>query len=386
MPAEIGSLTAGRFAELADAVKRAAADRGRLFPRGAATWWPQAPADATPLDLAGYRDISRFDAADLVVTVGAGSPRDELARRLAEHGTWLALDPPGSESRTLGSMLATGGPGPLAALYGPPRDQVLGLTVLCGNGTTVRLGGRVVKNVAGFDLAKLVVGGHGGFGVMLEAHLRLRAVPEADGTWAFTGGRADVARFAARLLAAGALPGAFEVMGPTLSARLGLEAEWTVAVRALGTTPGVEEELEFAARTARESGGVEAVESAALWEAWRAVVGSWPVLVRIGAEPASWTDAVALAAEYLGEVEGVSVTVPRGTVRVGTPGITAHAARALRDRADRRGWPVTLERADAATRASVAVWGSLPGRADAIARRLREVFDPNGVFAVPLLA
>jgi glycolate oxidase FAD binding subunit len=410
--AEIGSLTSGRFAELADAVKRAATDRTGLFPRGAATWWPHAPPNAIPLNLAGHRDLRGFDAADLVATVGAGCPREKLARLLAEQGTWIALDPPGSQSRTLGSMLATGGPGPLSALYGPPRDQVLGLTVLCGNGTIVRLGGRVVKNVAGFDLAKLVIGGHGGFGMILEADLRLRAVAEADHTRVFAGGRADMVRLTARLLATGAMPAALEVTDPALSARLGL-AEWTVALRAIGTAPGVEEELEQAARVARESGGVEELpggdgrarsygdprttphatkptssreRESALWQAWGAIVGSWPVLLRMGVEPASWQDAVALAAEHLGDLEGVSISVPRGTVRVGVPEVCAEAARSFRERAARRGWPVTLERADAATLAGVAVWGSLPGRAEAIARRLREVFDPNGVFAVPLFA
>src|SRR3972149_4200064 len=71
---------------------------------------------------------------------------------------------------------------PLAALFGPPRDQVLGLSMIAGNGTLLRVGGRVVKNVAGFDLAKAVIGAHGGFGAIVEVHLRLRARAQADRT------------------------------------------------------------------------------------------------------------------------------------------------------------------------------------------------------------
>src|SRR6185369_16106308 len=134
-------------------------------------------------------------------------------------------------------------PGPLAALFGPPRDQVIGLTFVAGAGTTVRTGGRVVKNVAGFDLAKLVVGGRGAFGVIAEAHLRLRAIPEADLTRTWIGSRAEIAQATARLMNAGAMLAALEVTGSGL--RAGMDAgTWTMMARALGTGVGVAEELD----------------------------------------------------------------------------------------------------------------------------------------------
>ena len=305
--------------------------------------------------------------------------------RLAAAGVWLALDPPGSAGRTVGSVLAAGGAGPLAARYGAPRDQLLGLTVVAGNGVPVRMGGRVVKNVAGFDVAKAVVGGHGAFGAIVEAHLRLHAVPASDRSLAWAGAYRDVGAAAARVLAAGAAPAALEVLGPPLAhTLLGCDG-WALLVRDLGGAAAVDEELAVVAgavgRTLRP---VDAPPEAP-WRAWRRAVGAWPVLLRIGADPAAWSEAASLAQQYLGDGLGCSVTVPRGTVRVGCAAAAPGAVRSLRADAARRGWPVVLERADAALRAAAGVWGELSTGARRLTDRLRRVYDPHGIFAVPLL-
>ena len=117
------------------------------------------------------------EPADLVATVQAGVTLDALRAELDQHQLWLALDPPGRPDRTIGSVVATGTSGPLRQGFGPIRDHVLGSTVATGDGRLVEAGGRVVKNVAGYDLTKLHVGGFGGFGVVTEVHLRLRARP-----------------------------------------------------------------------------------------------------------------------------------------------------------------------------------------------------------------
>ena len=383
MRSEAGAVAEAAVAAALATVREAAADAAALHPRGSGQWWPDAPPGTRILDLSSLDHVPRIDAADLVATVGAGCRLDRLTDALGSHGCWLALDPPGPSSRTLGGALAAGGGGPLAALFGPPRDQVLGLSMIAGNGTLVRVGGRVVKNVAGFDLAKAVIGAHGGFGAIVEVHLRLRARAQADRTAAWTGPREAVAAAGARLMAAGALPAAFEVLHPALAAALGLGPQWALLVRALGTPAAVDEELAAAHDAARAL--VVAAPAAEAWTAWRAAVGAWPAVLRIGADPTAWTDACALAAHHLGTVAGASVTVPRGTVRVGAPGVTPAALRALREAAARRRWPVTLERADAATRAACGLWGGLDPGVERLTRALRQTFDPNGVFAVPLL-
>lgn len=369
---------------LAEAVRDAAARGARLAPRGAGHWWTEAAAGAAALDCTLTSGVCRIDAADLVATAGGGCALAALDAALAAQGVWLALDPPGPSQRTVGSALAAGGAGPLAAGFGPPRDQVLGMTFVAGNGTIAHTGGRVVKNVAGFDLAKLIVGSHGAFGVIAQAHLRLRARPAADLTRAWTLAQGpDVA--VRRLMAAGAMPAAFEVVDPPLARALGLATQWTLLLRAMGTAEGVEEELEAAAAALLDCGAAPVSAPEDVWARWRLAVGAWPAILRIGADPDSWHAAAALAAA-LPLALGTSATVPRGTVRAGYERLPAETARALRSACRDRGWPVTLERADAATREVIGVWGAMDAGARRLAADLRRVFDPNGVFDVPLWA
>ena len=389
MPAAVDAAVAvpADLAALAAAVEDAAARGAAIAIRGSRSWWTDAPPGAEVVSTTRLDAVSDFNPADLVVTVGAGTPLDRLAGLLAARGAWLPFDPPGAVSRTVGGALASGSGGPLAAHFGPARDHVLGLTMVAGDGTVLRLGGRVVKNVAGFDLAKLVVGGGGAFGVIAEAHLRLRARPRADRSAAWTGTRAWAVQAAASALAAGATPAALEVVGPALAASLGWAEgdRWALAARAVGTEAAVTEEIGTIARAAGRAAALEA-EGDAPWTPWREAVGRWPAVLRLGASPRDWPDAVALAEAHLGRPAGASITVPRGTVRVGADACPAHAIERLRADAARRGWPVTLERADATTLAATGVWGALAPPVERLARALRAVFDPAGILAAPLLA
>jgi glycolate oxidase FAD binding subunit len=324
------------------------------------------------------------DAADHVATVGAGCTLADLEAGLAAHGAFVALDPPGPRSRTLGGVLASGGAGPLGALYGPPRDQVLGMTFLAGNGTAIRTGGRVVKNVAGFDLAKAVIGSHGAFGYITDVHLRLRTLPAADRTRAFAGTLASVEAAGRGAMAAGAAPAALEALSPALAEALGGPRAWMLAARALGTAAGAEEELAAAAAAVVAAGCGECPPPPDLWTRWRLAVGTWPVILRVGADPDAWPHALTIAERHGAAPLGASVTVPRGTVRLGFERLTAVTACALRADAAAAGWPVTLERADAATREAVGVWGALPSGVERLVRDLRATFDPLRLFAVPL--
>ena len=177
--------------------------------------------------------------ADLVATVEAGTTMETLRRRLADEGMWLAIDPPGRPERSLGSVVATGTSGPLRHGFGPVRDHILGCTVATGDGRLVRAGGRVVKNVAGYDLTKLQVGGFGGFGIIADVHLRLRALPRADVTVTARGAR-DALTVAARdLLAAELLPGTLELLSPALAG----ESDWVLAARFAGTDAAVQADV-----------------------------------------------------------------------------------------------------------------------------------------------
>ena len=145
-------------------------------------------------------EVSAYEPADLYIEAQAGADLDTLARRTTECRQWLALDPPGGGRGTLGAMLAVGTAGPLQAGYGSPRDQVLGATLVTGDGRVLGLGGRVVKNVAGFDLLKLITGSWGTLGMITSATMRLHPVPAMDRSLLFKGdGVGDAAALASHL-------------------------------------------------------------------------------------------------------------------------------------------------------------------------------------------
>src|SRR6266566_3531465 len=154
-----------------------------------------APADLA-LTTRRLDKVPAIEPQDLSATAEAGIGCDLLRQQLADRGTWLALDPPGLAGRTLGSVVATATAGPLRQGFGPVRDHLLGVTFVTGDGRLVHSGGRVMKNVAGYDLTKLAAGGFGAFGVIVLAHLRLRALPRADQTLVLEGSREDLAQVA----------------------------------------------------------------------------------------------------------------------------------------------------------------------------------------------
>jgi glycolate dehydrogenase FAD-binding subunit len=132
------------------------------------------------LDLSGLDRILEHEAGDLTCTVEAGIRLSALQAVLAEHGQMLALDPPGDP--TIGACIAGDLTGPRSHRYGRMRDLVLGVTVVLGDGLVASSGGKVVKNVAGYDLGKLFCGSRGTLGVVVRASLRLHPIPETSAT------------------------------------------------------------------------------------------------------------------------------------------------------------------------------------------------------------
>ncbi|MGI8510725.1 MAG: FAD-binding oxidoreductase [Gemmatimonadaceae bacterium] len=164
-------------ADIAAAISDAA-ERGeslRIVGRGA---WLDAGHRVTAtrqLSLAEDSGIVAYTPGDLTITVRAGTTIGEISEALRSHEQWLALDPAGGPDGTIGATVATCSYGPSAALFGTPRDQVLGITAVTGNGDIIKPGGRVVKNVAGFDLTRLMIGAWGTLGVITEVTLRVRS-------------------------------------------------------------------------------------------------------------------------------------------------------------------------------------------------------------------
>jgi FAD/FMN-containing dehydrogenase len=131
-------------------------------------------------DLLALNRVVEFTPEDMTVTVEAGITLAALQAALAKGGQWLPLDPPNPNTVTVEELLAVNASGPRRYGYGTARDYVIGLRVVLADGRVVKSGGKVVKNVAGYDLAKLFVGSHGSLGIIAEATFKLRPLPEAE--------------------------------------------------------------------------------------------------------------------------------------------------------------------------------------------------------------
>src|SRR6059036_2602707 len=256
----------------------------RVRVEGAGTWLPaDAPADLA-LTTRRLDRVPSIQPQDLAATAEAGIGCDQLRQQLADRGAWLALDPPGLAGRTLGSVVATATAGPLRHGFGAVRDHLVGVTFVTGDGRLVQSGGRVMKNVAGYDLTKLQAGGFGAFGVIVLVHLRLRALPRVDTTLVLEGSREDLTQVAEDIRSAGLEPPALELVSPALARR----ERWILAVRVAGSAALVASQ-EAGLRGA--SGGrftaLRADEAHGFWMRAAESVATRPVTFRIGGLPDS---------------------------------------------------------------------------------------------------
>ncbi|WP_166663914.1 FAD-binding oxidoreductase [Actinophytocola oryzae] len=178
-PSEV--VTPASAGEVADVLR---STTGTVVPVGAGTktGWAAPPTSCDLLlRTTELNRIVEHVPGDLVVVAEAGVPLETLQARLAEHNQMLALDPP-EPGATLGGIVGANASGPRRLRYGTVRDLLIGVTVVLADGTTARSGGKVVKNVAGYDLGKLYTGAHGALGVLVSTTWRLHPLPAAAGT------------------------------------------------------------------------------------------------------------------------------------------------------------------------------------------------------------
>jgi glycolate oxidase FAD binding subunit len=338
---------------------------------------------ARTVGLRGHAGIVEYVPGDLTLTAGAGTSLAEIARITGAERQWLPLDPFGSSDGTLGATVATASSGPLAHAFGTPRDQVLGLETVTGTGDVVRTGGRVVKNVAGFDLTRLFTGSWGTLAVLTEVTVRLRALPAAEAHLAVTVPDASVAGVAALAGAVRALraePYAVELVNRALAVRLGLPPAAALLVRLGGNGASV-----AAQRDAVATLGHVAELQSGVWSALRAVEPAGAAVVRLPSRPSevaqSWGVIAAAAPDAL-----VHATLGRGRVRaiLPSPDEDGRAAALL---AIARAAPRWV-----AERLPAALWAQLDGvpaarpapddaassdRArSALLRRIKDTYDP----------
>ena len=309
-------------AHVQDVVRSAVARRATLRIIGRGTWLGAGRPvrhDAEPIALDGLSGIVDYTPGDLTLTARAGTTLAEIADATRPHGQWLALIPWGGDAGSLGATVATATAGPTSGALGAPRDVVIGVEAVTGAGDVVRGGGRVVKNVAGFDLTRLMVGAWGTLGVLTEVSVRLRALPERDTTVALALPNAvpALAALLMQLRTAAVVPLALEMVTSALSARLGIADTAAIMVRFAGN-----EESVAAQRAALASLGNVVDVAGDSWSALRGSDSADATVVRCSSPVARFADTWAAATRLASVGEGhAHGSVMRSTVRVVVPNI-----------------------------------------------------------------
>lgn len=325
-------------------------------------------------------------AGDLIASVGAGMPLSRLGELLAPARQQLVVDDLLAEEEaagrgsTVGGMLATAMAGPRRAWVGGPRDLLIGVTLVRADGTVAHSGGKVVKNVAGYDLGKLLVGSYGTLGVITAATFRLHPRPAAE-QWVHT----EVALPALPAVLSAVVhsqlyPAAVEVEhhgAPDAPAR--------VAVLLCGTEDGVTARAAAAADLVsgalgqRPDGHVGAGE---VWWPFRLPAGGEPdrTLVKLTSQLSGVATLVQACAEHGVEVRGSAGTgVLHGALVGADPDRVAAVVGSLRDLCTGLGGAAVVLDAPAAVKDAVDTWGPVPGLA--LMRRVKQQFDPDGTLS-----
>ncbi len=373
----------GNPEEVARALKIATGAGLQVIPRGGATKmdWGNAPRSGDlMLSTRRLNRIVEHAWGDMTATVGAGCTFQQLQQTLAEHGQRLALEPLWPEQATIGGILATNDSGPLRIRFGGLRDLIIGITLALPDGTHAKSGGKVVKNVAGYDLPKLATGSLGTLGIITQAIFRLHPVPRETRTLTFS--NSDSGSMNALVLAIQDCN-----MVPTgVQVRAGSSSTPEVDLRFEGTTAGCEAQIE---QTLRIASGARRFESPA--EVWNARSTLWSgaepsVVCKFSLLPAdlgTFLDLIRKASEPLHlPWRLVAQAVGVGYLRIEGEGTDTGALLSvlqdLRKKLETRGGSLVILRGPLEIKSKTDVWGSA-GDALALMRSIKAQFDPTGV-------
>ena len=353
-------------------------------------------AAAHELSLAGFSGIHGYEPDELVLTAGAGTPLAEVEALLAAHGQMLAFEPPdhtaigrlpaapdAPRAGTLGGVVAANLSGPRRFAAGAARDHCIGLRAVSGRGESFKAGGRVVKNVTGFDLPKLLAGSWGTLAALWEVTLRVVPAPECARSLLVCGldAAAAVRAMTAALSSVHVVGGAAHLPAPVAARCVPLAAGAAVtALRVEGPEPSVRHRL--AGLRTLLGGDCLLLDEAESRTLWRAIgdlaplaVGAERELWRLSLPPAS---APAVLAALTGE-PGADWLLDQGGGTLWLVCPAGFAAESLRATLAPAGGHATLWQASAERRAQVAVFQPQPPALAALSRRVKHSFDPLGI-------
>jgi len=367
----------GTAEDLARALRWAHAAGVKVSPRGGGTklGWGNPPAACDlVLSTARLNRVLEHAWADMTVIVEAGCRVADLQKTLAEPGQRLALDPLWPERATIGGILSTNDSGTLRARYGSLRDLIIGITVALPDGTLAKSGGKVVKNVAGYDLAKLFTGALGTLGVIVQAIFRLHPLPRESRSLSFSGTPESLNQLLLAIQAS-------KLTGTGLQLRAA-QGSAHLEVRFDGTAAGIQAQVKQVQQIAGSMAASDAPANA--WTSHQAIWdGATPALLtKFSVLPAQFAAVCALVERSAGAQslawKIVVQTVGAGYARLeGNEQGLRTALLTLRDELAKMGGTLVVLGCPVAIKRGLDAWGP-PSDAQPLMVRVKQRFDPDG--------
>ena len=321
---------------------------------------------------------------DLTVTVEAGIGFAEVQATLAKAGQFLAIDPAFPERATIGGIVATGDTGSLRQRYNSVRDMLLGITFVRADGAIAKAGGRVVKNVAGYDLMKLFTGSYGTLGILTQMTFRVYPLPEASETVVLSGDTIALTQATQTLLNSALTPASADLISKAVAVDLAIGKEICLAVRFQSIVPSVQEQISRTIALGQALGltatTFQSTDDTTLWQQLRERMTLAPqpdgITCKIGVRP---TAAIAVfqqieaivSSDWAGQVH-----IASGLGRLTCSSTAPEMLEQVRSLLQTHSGFLSILQAPASFKQQVEVWG-YSGNALEVMRGLKRQFDPQ---------
>ncbi|MDY7003903.1 MAG: FAD-binding oxidoreductase [Cyanobacteriota bacterium] len=319
---------------------------------------------------------------DLTVTVEAGMKYAELQETLAKTGQFLAIDPAYPETATIGGIIATADTGSLRQRYRGIRDMLLGISFVRSDGKIAKAGGRVVKNVAGYDLMKLFTGSYGTLGIISQVTLRVYPLQQASGTVVLVGEKNNIAKATQTLLSSALTPVAIDLLSTKLVEQLDLGKGVGLMVRFQSIIESVEEQSNQLLKVA-DSLGLNSTryydDEAELWQKLKQQIWhsqqNTEIICKIGVIP---TEAVEFLERSAVETGFGLIHAGSGLGELKLNSVTPETLLELRRWCESKGGFLTVLAAPLEIKEKLDVWGYNQNGIE-IMRRIKQQFDPQNI-------
>jgi FAD/FMN-containing dehydrogenase len=352
-----------------------------VVPTGAQSWLDagnQLSKVDLKVDLRRMNRILEHEPADLIATAEAGVRLTDLNRELAAKGQWLPLDPPDDGTATLGGIVATGLAGPQKLGYGPPRRFVIGMKLVLADGRIIKAGGKVVKNVAGYDLCKLFTGSYGTLGIICELTFKLRPQPALITSLVVHGQIDSLLATASAIHATSLAPVAMEVLSANFAEKVLSVSENSLLLRFAGSRKTVAFQIEQSVGIADRRGTRVIERDEEVWRRFSAMTYRSPsaVISRIIVPTSAMPD-------FLGNFQGHApwhAGLGTGIIRTFDNESVEARIKELRKKAERLGGFLVIEKVPAQLKPQVDCWGDL-NLVKPLMTRLKKQLDPANVLS-----